>query len=374
MRILLLDTNESQREQSAAVLEKTAVVTRAANWRQACLLLGQQLHNLALLSATDASADLVRALRLIQADLRVMLLMPDGREPTMPANANIQGVLRLDNLETEAARELPRVSRQRVLPVAVPRLATPPLTIRQMRDLLTQSVTDETVESALIALDTGLVVSRGALSERLGAAVAVIVRHSWRDPDFPVQVQFLHLPALTGDHLIYAQRVRSDILVALVAKPSASTGVLQEQAERVARGLRAAAPGTGSPRPSIIEPDVAEEAATSRTYAIAWKPVEPLPGVLHIPLRRVLERLANAGNSQLHYLTISDTLVHLVVTPPPGCNSIWLAQHFKNGSELEIRTQFNVQATLWARGYFARETTTPLSGAELNLFLEHNYA
>lgn len=386
MRILLLDPDESQRQAAAGALRRGGIseLSLASNWRQACLLLGQQPYNLALVSEATGSADLVRALRLIQADLRVVLLTANDQEANHLPMANTQGALSYPKLQSDAATALAEALRQPALPTTAAQTSAPPLPISQMRDILKQAITDESIENSLIALETGLVVSRGALSERLAAAIAVIVRHCWNDASFPVQVQFLHLPTLSGDHVVYAQRVQAEghgqpeLLLILLARPSTSMGVLREQADGAAQRLRVASDAV-MPSAALLAANGevvgdGEDANVERSYAIAWHPVAPLPAVLHIPLRRVLERLANAGSCHLHYLNITPDLVHMVATCPPGGNSIWLAQHFKNGSETEIQKQFGVNARLWARGYFARESNTPLSSAEINLFLERSFA
>lgn len=386
MRILLLDPDESQRQAAASALRRGGIseLSLASNWRQACLLLGQQPYNLALVSEATGSADLVRALRLIQADLRVVLLTANDQEANHLPMANTQGALSYPKLQSDAATALAEALRQPALPTTAAQTSAPPLPISQMRDILKQAITDESIENSLIALETGLVVSRGALSERLAAAIAVIVRHCWNDASFPVQVQFLHLPTLSGDHVVYAQRVQAEghgqpeLLLILLARPSISMGVLREQADGAAQRLRVASDAV-MPSAALLAANGevvgdGEDANVERSYAIAWHPVAPLPAVLHIPLRRVLERLANAGSCHLHYLNITPDLVHMVATCPPGGNSIWLAQHFKNGSETEIQKQFGVNARLWARGYFARESNTPLSSAEINLFLERSFA
>lgn len=386
MRILLLDPDESQRQAAASALRRGGIseLSLASNWRQACLLLGQQPYNLALVSEATGSADLVRALRLIQADLRVVLLTANDQEANHLPMANTQGALSYPKLQSDAATALAEALRQPALPTTAAQTSAPPLPISQMRDILKQAITDESIENSLIALETGLVVSRGALSERLAAAIAVIVRHCWNDASFPVQVQFLHLPTLSGDHVVYAQRVQAEghgqpeLLLILLARPSTSMGVLREQADGAAQRLRVASDAV-MPSAALLAANGevvgdGEDANVERSYAIAWHPVAPLPAVLHIPLRRVLERLANAGSCHLHYLNITPDLVHMVATCPPGGNSIWLAQHFKNGSETEIQKQFGVNARLWARGYFARESNTPLSSAEINLFLERSFA
>lgn len=399
MRILLLDPDERQRQAAAGALRRAGIseLSLASNWRHACLLLGQQPYNLALISEAAGGADLARALRLIQADLRVVLLTANDQEANHLPMANTQGTLSYHKLQSDAATALAealrqralqqRALQQRVLPTAAAQTSPPPLPISQMRDILKQAITDESIENSLIALETGLVVSRGALSERLAAAIAVIVRHCWNDASFPVQVQFLHLPTLSGDHVVYAQRVQTEghgqpeLLLILLARPSTSMSLLREQADGAAQRLRVASDAVMSPDTVSTALPAAngeavgdgESANVERSYAIAWHPVAPLPAVLHIPLRRVLERLANAGSCHLHYLNITPDLVHMVATCPPGGNSIWLAQHFKNGSETEIQKQFGVSARLWARGYFARESNTPLSSAEINLFLERSF-
>ena len=111
-----------------------------------------------------------------------------------------------------------------------------------------------------------------------------------------------------------------------------------------------------------------------KSYAIVWRPIRPIPKSLHIPLRRAIERLATANACTLGFTSVHEKLIHLVVTCPPGRDSTWAAYLFKNGSEDTIQKEYGVTATLWDTGFYAVESSEPLSEAELNLFLEREHS
>ncbi|MBK9053554.1 MAG: transposase [Chloroflexi bacterium] len=109
---------------------------------------------------------------------------------------------------------------------------------------------------------------------------------------------------------------------------------------------------------------------TNHAYAILWRAREPLPDFLHIPLRRALERIAKANACMLTHFDVTEQYVHLVVNCPPGRNGTWAAHLFKNGSERELQTQFQVRTTFWTTGHYATESPDPLPHAELDLFMQ----
>jgi hypothetical protein len=98
--------------------------------------------------------------------------------------------------------------------------------------------------------------------------------------------------------------------------------------------------------------------------------MELLPSHLHIPLRRAISRLAVANACVLTHVQVQVDLVQLVVTVPPGREASWAAYLFKNGSEQTIHQEFELRGSLWETGFYAIESTEPLSEAELNLFLD----
>ena len=111
-----------------------------------------------------------------------------------------------------------------------------------------------------------------------------------------------------------------------------------------------------------------------KSYAIVWRPVRPLPVSLHIPQRRAIERLAVANACVITHIAVQSELVHMVVICPTGRDSVWAAYLFKNGSERTIQQEFNVHAELWDTGFYATESTEPLTDAELNIFLEPDHS
>ncbi|MCA9971815.1 MAG: hypothetical protein KC425_16435, partial [Anaerolineales bacterium] len=109
-----------------------------------------------------------------------------------------------------------------------------------------------------------------------------------------------------------------------------------------------------------------------KSYALVWRPVRPLPKSLHVPLRRALERLALANACVITFIQVQAELVHMIVLCPPENDSSWAAYLFKRGAESMIQQEFGVSATLWENGYYAAESTEPLSAAELKVFLAAN--
>jgi REP element-mobilizing transposase RayT len=91
-------------------------------------------------------------------------------------------------------------------------------------------------------------------------------------------------------------------------------------------------------------------------------------------LRRALERIAKANACLLPHFDVTNQYVHLVVNCPPGRNSTWAAHLFKNGSERELQTQFQVRTSFWSPGHYAITSADPLSPAELDLFMQHPLA
>jgi hypothetical protein len=180
------------------------------------------------------------------------------------------------------------------------------------------------------------------------------------------------LAARAGDLLLYSRAVTDEYLLTLVALPETPLRELRQQARTVTAQLELVLQGK-TLQDAQAETTAAAPNGQRISYAIVWRPIRPIPKSLHIPLRRAIERLAMANACTLSYTSVHERLIHLVVTCPPGYDSTWAAYLFKNGSEDTIQREYGVAASLWDTGFYAIESTDPLSEAELNLFLEREY-
>lgn len=230
------------------------------------------------------------------------------------------------------------------------------------------------VQTALYLHPSGLFFSQPNQPE-LQTVVAQL-QQKWQDePTYPVQIQILTFPTSSKTLLAYAhQLTKEQGLLMVLAETTTPVETLRQQIqqllttfEKMEKEKVPALP----PSPSKESP-LKNPLLLGKTYAIAWRPIASLPTMLHIPLRRALERIAHLNQCTLYHLQVTNHLIHLVVSCPPGQNSLWVAQQFKNGSESQIQQQLAVQATLWAKGYYAKESMVPLSLAEINLFLEQS--
>jgi REP element-mobilizing transposase RayT len=229
------------------------------------------------------------------------------------------------------------------------------------------------VKTAVFAREHKLLAYWGDLNERECATVALHVGKGWQDVTYTERLQFLHLPARAGDLLLYSYQLPSHFLLTLAALPETPVSELRRRAALLAALLADVVAGQSTPaRQAFSFATKGENVHGRMTYAIVWRPLEPLADALTPPLRQALLRLAGANGCVLSHIHIQPDLVHILVTCPPGRDANWVAGLFKSGSEQTIQQEYGVVVSLWEAGFYATEAARPLSEAELNLFLEHS--
>ena len=234
---------------------------------------------------------------------------------------------------------------------------------------LRQANLGKLVQTVIFAHKTNLLAHWGELNITQAATVALIAAEKWQAGPNSTIIQFIHLAAHAGDLLLYSCAVADAFLLTLVALPETPIRELRQQAKTVSAKLEQVLQGK-TLQDTRDETAAAASNGQQNTYAIVWRPIRPIPKSLHIPLRRAIERLATANACTLSFTSVHEKLIHLVVTCPPGHDSTWAAYLFKNGSEDTIQREYGVAASLWDTGFYAVESSDPLSEAELNLFLE----
>ncbi len=372
-RILVLETDKPFVLKLVKALNGIGRFTIAAfpTVKDACLLLTQQKQDLAFIPIAEG-AKIVRSLRAIQPDLRLVLTSPTA-DVTIPEtySGQVQGVLLKSHLQADLFAVLEKALDLPLLPEFPPTTpaekAIPHLDTAVLITVLQQIPMEQLIQTAVFSRGTTLLAHWGHFNEAEATAVALQVGDGWQQET--TRLQFFHLPARPGDCLLFTRRVSQNYLLTLVALPETPLNQLRLQAEKVLPTLADVIQGKLPIALALVDPKTAEPYRRP-SYAIAWKPLHPLSATLIIPLRRAIERLASINGCILTFISVETELVHLVVACPPGRDDVRVAYLFKNGSEEIIQREYGEATSLWQPGFYATESNSPLSPAELNILLE----
>jgi CheY-like chemotaxis protein len=351
-------------------LDQNYTVTHVQTAVEARILLSQQPQDLAFVPP-DPQGEVLYALRAIQSDLRLVLTAPALDFDLPPVYAgHVQGVLIRPLLTFDLKDVVQQALAQQVtLNVAVPH----PRHINgswsddssAVIEALQKADLGELVKTAVFTRGARLIGYWGKLTDGEATAVAQHIGHTWNDSDHRIQIQFLHLPAHSGDLLLYTRYIVDRFLLTLVSLPTTPINELRRRADQLAEILRDTLAGE-----PILPTNPPEPKTERATYALVWRPVNLLPTALHIPLRRIIERLATANGCVLTYIKVQPELIHVVVNCPPERPSSWVVVLFKNGTEEAIQQEYGLTVNLWEPGYYAEEREEPLPEAALRVFLE----
>ncbi|MCB8976375.1 MAG: hypothetical protein H6657_02995 [Ardenticatenaceae bacterium] len=340
--------------------------------KEACLELVQNDQDLAFIPITEG-AKIIRSLRAVQPNLRLILVTPSGDdEIPVTYSGNVQGVLIKSLVDVELETLVENVARQPMVPQRRETAVAPNLGHSFDTALLIATLQEarlgRLLQTVVFARGSKLLAYWGELNEREAAAVALHVGNGWVGNSMPSRLQFIHLPARAGDLLLFTHIVADSFLVTIVALPEAPLTEVRQQARRMAKKLTAVVEGRVLAQTGLLGNGFG--AGQRPSFVIVWRPEEPLPTHLHIPLRRAISRLAVANACVLTHVQVQADLIQLVVTVPPGRDASWAAYLFKNGSEQTIHHEFELHGGLWETGFYATESAEPLSDAELGLFLD----
>jgi hypothetical protein len=371
-RILLVEPEEQLAAHLFQLLVRSGdyVVSAAPSQREAALIVAEQPQDLAIVPV-DVLPRAISALRSLQPDLRILVLLPPGVDgPPEGIADQIQGVVHRRGLEASLAEAMAdALAREMAVPAPTPPHggADP----EGMAAFLQGAALHEKVLSAMIGRSGELVAHAGTLERTQATEVVEHVAVTWTR-GHAVQVQFLRLQSRSSDILLYSRPVTKEYLLTLAARPEAPVGEMRKQAEALATALMPLLEPVAAEAP-VSEP-AAEVAATDPvvdqvSYAVVWRSERPLARPLAITVRRVLERLASEHECQLAYVEVTRELVHAVVHCPPETTGGWVAQLLKDGSEAEMQAQSGVATRLWQQGYYAVPAVEPLGDAELSLFV-----
>lgn len=372
-RILILEPDIDVAARLTRTLNRIGAFTVAVQptLKETCLYLMQTPQDLAFIPVTEGSK-IVRSLRAVQSDIRLVIMTPEA-EVEIPKTyaGSVQGVLIKSLMDVELPMILENVFNQPFLTTnataARVKKETAGFDTAVLIATLNQAHLGRLIQSVVFARETHMLAYWGELKDREAAAVAVYAAREWGGRH-QSRVQFIQLPARAGDFLLYTHHVLNGYYLTLVAMPETPLGELRIEAGRMIASLKKVV--LGKTVPLKLPETTADDGRPS--FVIVWRPVSPLPNSLFIPLRRALERLAQANACVLTHVRVQAEFVHVVVNCPPGKDSTWAAYLFKNGSEQTIQQQYGVAASLWETGFYANKAVDPLTDTELQIFLEHN--
>lgn len=343
--------------------------------KEACLQLVQGHKDLAFIPV-DEGAKIIRSLRAIQPDLRLILVTPTADvEIPVTYSGRVQGVLIKDLLAVDLPTILQEAFtqsfyiRQPALLKGSPQ--TGKLDTAVLVSTLYQADLGRLIQTVVISRKQKLLAYWGDLNEREAATVALHIGRDWPEAPVPARLQFVHLPARAGDLLLYTCHLAEGYLLTLVALPETPLSNCRQQAEKLIPPLKLIVTGQAGEAITSLGLVHGEEKRHGRvSYAIVWRPIEPLADALLAPLRQALLRLATANGCVLIHINLQPGISHIVATCPAGRDAGWAASLFKNGSEQILQQEYGVVVSIWETGYYATESAKPLSQTELNVFLD----
>lgn len=376
-QVLILDADEVFSRHLVSELANIDAYSTiiAPNLDAARRVLARKYQDVAFVSSALANEDGITMLRTLQPDLRLILTVPTSQYRIADAIANrMQGILIKPLLQMDLRPVLHLALKQ---PVWVKGTAGKNGIPSQKKEIDAAVLVSILQRANLGHLVQGVVFAQrekplaywGDMAE---AEITQIAHWSWGDEGVErglVQIQFVSLPSRPSDMLLYTRVIAENHQLTLLAVPETPLRELRLRAEKLATPLLEALAG----RTDVDEAEVKIDTGLlgkRRSFAIVWRPLRPLPPSLLIPMRRVFERLAATNACVLAHNDVQPDLVHLVVLCPPEKDSLWASYLFKNGSENIIQQEYGVHTNLWETGFYAAETSEPLSAAELNLFLE----
>lgn len=206
---------------------------------------------------------------------------------------------------------------------------------------------------------------------RVASLAAGKIRATWETKPARVQIQYTELADHDEEYLLYVKPME-DYRLTLVATIDRSLRVLRHIADLLAQTMlenRSEPPA--SSRGPVIGYDQDCLLESQGTYAIAWRPVAPIPRSLRPIIQASALRLAQNKGCLVRFVGIASDHVHLVLQCPARRKASWAAYVFKKGIEEEITDRYGVKVSLWRTGFLADLSGAPIGGDTLLAYASH---
>lgn len=378
-RVLVLEKDQKTAERLRTALEQKGdmTVSLVPTMRAACLIVAQLPQDLAFVPFSDAD-ELRHSLRALQPGLKMVLTTANSRQ-MMPEDYRMtfQGLLHTPVLETELWRLLEDTpSKEAGRERQAEKTLSPPPSLSRLKQACEEvglHALTSPVQLAVLSHGGRVIGYCGDGSEAYALAVANLLKKNWQRGQFTAQVQYLQLPDYYDARLVYSRGV-SGVVLSLVAEPEVPIGDIRKLADRLARRLVDGKEGGNDMSRGYFTVvgranGAVSDGGSTASYAIAWRPVKALPAVLERIIRECITSLAMENNCRLTHLSVSPTIVHLVIQCPAGRTAAWVVFLMKSGINKKIEERFGSRPSIWQKGFYAAESTQPLSDAELKMML-----
>lgn len=378
-RVLVLENDKRTAERLKVALQQSGdvLVAIVRTMREAFLLVSQLPQDLAFISLDDAE-DLLHALRALQPGLRMILTTADsGRQMPMEYQKSFQGLLHTAELERElpmilndnsAVEEVVQTSRKNDNP-ASPGL----IRLHKACEEVGINTADSPVKLVVLSHGPRVVGCCGRNSETDAQAVADMMNENWPGRQVTAHLQYLYLADEKNVYWVYSRAVAGAIL-SLVAEPDTMVGDMRKVANRLARLLSDEGEETAEAAPEYFTTvgrvnGSRVKSSLPSTFAVAWRPIKPLPTALEKIVQSCIVKLAEENNCRLHHLLVTPELVHIVISCPAGKTAAWVVFLMKSGINDKVQEQFGIHSTIWHKGFYAVESDKPLNKAELMMVM-----
>jgi hypothetical protein len=344
--------------------------------REACVALARQKHDLALVPLANAKHQM-HAFRALQPNLPIVTTtdLDDARYP-VGYEDKFQGMLKIAELETTLPIILDKTwseydRRSDTAQAWTP--SVPMVPSDKLQEICRELDLDGDVEHVIFSRSDQVVANCGKIEISYVEAITKLVESSWQGSSSTILIQYEKVGRLGKPVLLYTRPAAGQLLT-LVAEINSSVGRLRKISARILHRMfvdnNVRTPILSEERRQRFLHGEGFSRMRRLTYAIAWRPIEPLKPPMQLTVRQIIQELAEEYGCLLTHLLVESDLVHMVVDCPPGRGSGWVAFTFKDGVEKSIKAQFGVETSLWLKGYFATESHQPLPRAILDLFLK----
>jgi hypothetical protein len=185
------------------------------------------------------------------------------------------------------------------------------------------------------------------------------IRSTWDVETLTAQIQYVQSRKYDKPLLLFTRPLAA-FLLTLAAPIETSISVLSRDADLLGARLL---------RDFGRTPKNDRAADATGDYAIAWRPAEPMSRTMRQAVEISARNLAEVNGCRLTFVGVASDHVHLVLHCPPHRTSSWAAHSFKSGIQEDVRRQFDVSNDLWLKGFLASQSTEPLAGEELLIYL-----
>ena len=240
--ILILEANKDFALHLARALKALgpARVSISPAVREAALQLVQRPQDLAFIPVT-ADDHVMRSLRAIQPDLRLILLIPTP-DTTVPEfySGQIQAVLIKSLVDVDLASVMKQADDQPFLSAGEKKQGTdtavPDTAV--LIAALQQAQLGQLLQTVIFAQAAQVLAHWGNLNDTEVANVALHTGREWLADQYKTRVQFLHLPPRAGEWLLYTTCLEEAYLLTLVAAPEMPMPEIRRQAAQLAGHLQ----------------------------------------------------------------------------------------------------------------------------------------